>query len=114
MTRPTRIARTLALWAATGALLWQGPHSDVDAEVALARTAWAGWAARPFTVRVELLRRFANTVRARADTFAPCSTSIRTLAMSPAAHMSAVDPYALAPFTSAPASMSTPMVSSDE
>jgi succinylglutamic semialdehyde dehydrogenase len=55
---------------ATGALLWQGAVSDVDAEVAAARTGWAAWAAKPFTVRVELLRRFANTVRARADAFA--------------------------------------------
>ena len=55
---------------ATGALLWEGAVSDVDAEVAAARAGWAGWAARPLAFRVETLRRFANTVRARADAFA--------------------------------------------
>ena len=55
---------------ATGALLWRGAHSDVDAEVAAARAGWAGWAARPLAYRIETLRRFANTVRARADAFA--------------------------------------------
>ena len=55
---------------ATGALLWRGEHSDVDAEVAAARAGWAGWAARPVAVRIETLRRFANVVRARADDFA--------------------------------------------
>ena len=55
---------------ATGAPLWQGAVSDVDAEVAAARAGWAAWAARPFAFRVETLRRFANTVRARAEAFA--------------------------------------------
>ncbi len=55
---------------ATGALLWEGETSDVDAEVAAARAGWAGWAARPLAVRVETLRRFANVVRQRADAFA--------------------------------------------
>ena len=54
---------------ATGALLWSGPVSDVDAEVAAARGAWAGWAARSLSYRVETLRRFANVVRARTDAF---------------------------------------------
>jgi succinylglutamic semialdehyde dehydrogenase len=55
---------------ATGAGLWTGAAGDVDAEVAAARAAWAGWAARPFAYRVETLRRFANTVRAKAEPFA--------------------------------------------
>ena len=55
---------------ATGARLWEGAVSDVDAEVAAARAGWAGWAARPLAVRVETLRRFANVVRQRADAFA--------------------------------------------
>ena len=55
---------------ATGALLWEGATSDVDAEVAAARAGWAGWAARPLTYRIETLRRFANAVRARAEPFA--------------------------------------------
>ena len=55
---------------ATGATLWEGPEGDVDAEIAIARAAWAEWAARPLTVRIETLRRVANTVRARAEAFA--------------------------------------------
>lgn len=55
---------------ATGAIVWQGPPSDVDAEVAAARASWSGWAALPFTVRLETLRRFVNVVRAKADPFA--------------------------------------------
>ena len=52
---------------ATGEAVWSGIAGDVDAEVATARTAWPDWAARPLTVRVETLRRFANVVRARQD-----------------------------------------------
>ncbi|HEU0044417.1 succinylglutamate-semialdehyde dehydrogenase [Sphingomonas sp.] len=55
---------------ATGALLWRAGVSDVDEEVACARAGWPAWAAKPLTVRVETMRRFANTVRARADAFA--------------------------------------------
>ena len=55
---------------ATGAHLWRGEVGDVEAEVARARSAWAGWAARPLTVRIETLRRFANVVRASKDALA--------------------------------------------
>ncbi|HEY0314651.1 MAG TPA: succinylglutamate-semialdehyde dehydrogenase [Sphingomonas sp.] len=55
---------------ATGAVIWEGPEGNVDAEVAAARAAWAEWAARPLTVRIETLRRVVNTVRARSDQFA--------------------------------------------
>ncbi len=55
---------------ATGAVIWEAPEGDVDAEIALARGAWAEWAARPLTFRIETLRRVANTVRARAEAFA--------------------------------------------
>jgi succinylglutamic semialdehyde dehydrogenase len=55
---------------ATGATLWTGDIGDADAEVARARSAWAGWAARPHTVRIETLRRFANTVRGKKDALA--------------------------------------------
>jgi succinylglutamic semialdehyde dehydrogenase len=55
---------------ATGDTLWTGETGDVDAEVARARHAWAGWAARPLAVRVETLRRFANVVRGKKDEFA--------------------------------------------
>ena len=55
---------------ATGAELWSGAAGDPDAAVSAARAAWAGWAAKPFAVRVETLRRFANLVRAEAEPFA--------------------------------------------
>jgi len=55
---------------ATGAVLWQHPIGDVDAEVAMARASWADWASRSLTYRIEALRRFTNVVRARADAFA--------------------------------------------
>jgi succinylglutamic semialdehyde dehydrogenase len=55
---------------ATGATLWEGAAGDAEAEVAAARAAWAGWAARPFTNRVETLRRFSNTVRGKLEPFA--------------------------------------------
>ena len=55
---------------ATGAELWRGPVGDVEAEVAAAREAWAGWAAQPLAVRSETLRRFANVVRQRAEMLA--------------------------------------------
>src|SRR6202000_177531 len=50
--------------------LWTGETGDVDAEVARARAAWSGWAARPLAVRIETLRRFANVVRGVKDEFA--------------------------------------------
>jgi succinylglutamic semialdehyde dehydrogenase len=55
---------------ATGAPLWSGPVADVDADVTAVRAGWTGWAARPLAVRVETMRRFANTVRTRAEPFA--------------------------------------------
>jgi succinylglutamic semialdehyde dehydrogenase len=36
----------------------------------VARSAWAGWAARPLAVRIETLRRFANVVRGAKDVLA--------------------------------------------
>ncbi|WP_375391223.1 succinylglutamate-semialdehyde dehydrogenase [uncultured Sphingomonas sp.] len=55
---------------ATGALLWEGEVTEVNAEIAAAVAGWGAWAARPLTFRVETLRRFANVVRQRADPFA--------------------------------------------
>ena len=52
---------------ATGATFWRAPISNVDEEVGLARAAWPEWAARPLSVRVEALRRFANVVRSQAE-----------------------------------------------
>ena len=55
---------------ATGETLWTGVAGNPDSEVAAARAAWAGWAARPLAVRVETLRRFANLARSRLEPFA--------------------------------------------
>lgn len=55
---------------ATGAELWSGALGDVDREVGTARSAWASWAAKPLTVRIETMRRFANAARAHKDKFA--------------------------------------------
>lgn len=59
---------------ATGATLWSGQFSDIDAEVARTRAAWPQWAAQPLTSRMEILRRFATLVRSKngklADTIA--------------------------------------------
>lgn len=55
---------------ATGALLWQGSASDVEAEVARARSAWPKWAAQPIAYRIETLRRFVNVVRANEEALA--------------------------------------------
>ncbi|WP_313808494.1 succinylglutamate-semialdehyde dehydrogenase [Sphingobium sp.] len=55
---------------ATGTLLWQGTASDVEAEVARARTAWPRWAAQPIAYRIETLRRFVNVVRANEEALA--------------------------------------------
>ena len=55
---------------ATGAELWSGQVGDAAAEVAAARAAWPEWAAHSVTYRMEMLRRFANVVRAREEEFA--------------------------------------------
>ncbi len=48
---------------ASGEELWRGPMGDVEAAVSRARRAWAAWAARPLTDRIDVLRAFANAVR---------------------------------------------------
>lgn len=55
---------------ATGAVLWQGTSSDVEAEVARVRGAWPNWAAKPISYRIETLRRFVNVVRANEEALA--------------------------------------------
>ena len=55
---------------ATGAIVWTGAPGDPEAEIAAARAAWPAWAAKPFTVRTETLRHFANCVRAKLEPFA--------------------------------------------
>jgi succinylglutamic semialdehyde dehydrogenase len=60
-------AKIVSTEPATGAHLWESEISDVDREVARARSGWLAWAARPLTFRVETLRRFANAVRAAEE-----------------------------------------------
>lgn len=55
---------------ATGAELWRGPHGDVDAEVAAARDAWPEWAAMAFAKRVDLIKRFAERLKANGEPLA--------------------------------------------
>ncbi|MDP8913520.1 MAG: aldehyde dehydrogenase family protein, partial [Pseudomonadota bacterium] len=64
------MASVISIEPATGATLWTGEIGDVNAEVAAARAAWAGWASKPLSVRIETLRRFANVVRGKKDEFA--------------------------------------------
>ncbi|MFS0736879.1 succinylglutamate-semialdehyde dehydrogenase [Sphingomonas sp. 1P06PA] len=63
-------AELISTEPATGATLWRGSIGDAAAEVAAARVGWRDWAARPLTVRVETLRRFANVLRQKQDGFA--------------------------------------------
>jgi succinylglutamic semialdehyde dehydrogenase len=60
----------ISIEPATGATLWTGAAGDPGEAVSAARAAWSAWAARPLTVRVETLRRFANVVRAKLEPFA--------------------------------------------
>ena len=55
---------------ATGDELWRGAVSDIDREVEAARGAWPEWAAKAVTFRAETLRRFADRVKAEAETLA--------------------------------------------
>ncbi|MFN0046113.1 MAG: succinylglutamate-semialdehyde dehydrogenase [Sphingorhabdus sp.] len=55
---------------ATGAELWRGQTSDVDAEVARARSGWPNWAAASLSERIERVRGFANRVRVDLELFA--------------------------------------------
>jgi succinylglutamic semialdehyde dehydrogenase len=65
------MAETLSSFEpASGETLWTGEVGNADREVGAARAAWASWAARPLAVRVETLRRFANTVRGQKEKFA--------------------------------------------
>jgi succinylglutamic semialdehyde dehydrogenase len=55
---------------ASGEELWRTPVSDVEAVVSTARRAWAGWAARSITERIEVLRAFSNIVRRDGEALA--------------------------------------------
>ncbi|QPC99614.1 succinylglutamate-semialdehyde dehydrogenase [Qipengyuania soli] len=55
---------------ATGAEIWRGTAGNVEAVIHRAAGAKAEWARTPLGNRIELLRRFANTVRKHAEPFA--------------------------------------------
>src|SRR5262249_23603084 len=63
-------ANLTSIEPATGETLWTGAIGDVEVEVGKARAAWASWASRPFAVRTETLRRFANGVMSQKDKLA--------------------------------------------
>ncbi|QIK95456.1 succinylglutamate-semialdehyde dehydrogenase [Sphingomonas sp. HDW15A] len=62
--------RIISTEPATGGEIWSGETGDAAAEVATARAAWPAWAAHSLSYRIEALRRFANEVRSREQTFA--------------------------------------------
>ncbi len=64
------ITQIVSTAPASGEELWRGDVSDVEEAVGRARRAWPTWAARPIANRVEMVRRFANEVRAEADSLA--------------------------------------------
>ena len=64
------MAELISIEPATGETLWRGEAGDADQHVGEAREAWASWASKPLTVRVETMRRFANVVRQGKDEFA--------------------------------------------
>lgn len=55
---------------ATGAEIWRGRPGDLEETIALARRAFAQWAAQSLANRIELMRRFANEVRKDNDMLA--------------------------------------------
>ncbi len=60
----------ISLEPATGAELWRGPMGDVDGEVAAARAAWPMWAATAFSRRVDVIKRFAERLKADIEPLA--------------------------------------------
>jgi succinylglutamic semialdehyde dehydrogenase len=63
-------ARLISTDPATAGEIWSGEIGDPAAEVAIARAAWPSWAAHSHAYRIESMRRFANTVRAKEAEFA--------------------------------------------
>jgi len=64
------MTQILSTEPATGTVIWRGEAGDAAREIAVARAAWADWAARPVAVRIETLRRFANVIRGRTEPLA--------------------------------------------
>jgi succinylglutamic semialdehyde dehydrogenase len=67
---PAPVTQLTSTDPATGEQVWTGEVGDAAGEVAIAREAWAGWAAHSHAYRIEALRRFANVVRTRDAEFA--------------------------------------------
>ena len=65
-------ARIVSNEPATGDVFWQGQVGDVDAEVALAREAWPGWASQPLIARINALKRFVERLKTERETLADC------------------------------------------
>jgi succinylglutamic semialdehyde dehydrogenase len=67
---PASVTELTSSDPATGETVWTGAIGDAAAEVAIARGAWAEWAAHSHAYRIEALRRFANVVRGHDAQFA--------------------------------------------
>ena len=81
------ISQIVSYEPATGQELFRAPIGDVDETVARAREAFPGWASRPVANRMEMVRRFANEVRAAADDFAELIARERAKGRVLPAHM---------------------------
>ncbi len=55
---------------ATGDVLWRGQSGDVDAAVSTARDAFPGWASLPLARRLDVVKRFAERLKADPTPFA--------------------------------------------
>lgn len=64
------MSELISIEPATGAVLWKGQAGDADAAVSKAREAWPTWAAMPLKKRIEMVRRYANRIRAQAEELA--------------------------------------------
>ncbi|MFW2830839.1 succinylglutamate-semialdehyde dehydrogenase [Sphingomonas sp. ID0503] len=64
------MADIISIDPCTGETVWRAPAGDVDAAVAAIAESWPIWAARPLSVRIETMRRYANAIRKRAEELA--------------------------------------------
>uniref|UniRef100_UPI002352F49B aldehyde dehydrogenase family protein n=1 Tax=Sandarakinorhabdus limnophila TaxID=210512 RepID=UPI002352F49B len=64
------IAELVSTDPCTGEAIWTGPVGGVAAAVARARAAAPGWARRPLSERIAIVRAFKAAVEADADAFA--------------------------------------------
>jgi len=61
------VSELVSFEPATGKELWRAPETNIDEAVAKAKDAWSGWAAKPLSKRIEIVRKFANVVNSKAE-----------------------------------------------